>query len=72
MWEASGQVGKAAYESDWLYKEESFKKIVLMVILKSRAPLRFNAGMAGELKLSKFVAAMKNWYRILQALLNLT
>ncbi|XP_030763199.1 odorant receptor 67a-like [Sitophilus oryzae] len=58
----SENISTAAYTSDWLNGSTSFKKMLVLIILRSQKPMRFYAANFFELSLTTFVAILKASY----------
>ena len=69
---SNSKIGQAAYYSPWITADELFKKKLLFIMLKSTKAMYFKAGWIGKLRIRKFARAMKLWFQLVQALLNLT
>jgi len=62
----------SVYESDWIYTLSQLRKDLSLIILRSKQkPACLEAGLFGNLDFKKILWFIENWYKMVQALLNL-
>jgi 7tm Odorant receptor len=64
------EIAEAAYENDWLEKDQQMKKALQMVIMKAQIPQQLKAFLFGKVTLMTFTALLKashSYYGLLKA-----
>ena len=69
--ESCMSVGEQAYKNAWLDWPPDMRKDLVLMILSSQKPAYITAGIFGQMVLSEYLAILKRWYTMVQALLSI-
>ncbi|XP_076263667.1 odorant receptor 67c-like isoform X2 [Rhynchophorus ferrugineus] len=72
MTRKSEKIPTAAYSADWIHGTNSFKQMLILIILRSQTPMKFYAGNFFELSLDTYVSICRASYSYFTLLSKMT